>query len=491
LCQETFTNTLLSTQHACFIGDLATATHRATLTAAIVVLFLLFTPIFGASSSSSVIPSSSSNDWPMFHHDPSHSGAGTGNPTLTPTLLWNQTIGGLVGPPTIINNILYVGTALDANNGSVYAFNAENGAQLWNVSFVAGPYEPPTAPAVFGKTIFMGGWNSILALNITNGNMTWNYFYPSPVRTEVISSPTTLNGVAYVAFENGNIYAFNATDFTQLWSSRPGIEIQYSSPAVVNDILYIGSTTTYASYVNPEDGVYAVNATNGNSLWNFTNIASVNSSPAVADGKVYVGSWDGTLYALNGTSGSQIWNYHLHSLNTTSSIRIWNNTPTERQFSAIDAGAVSSSPAVAKGIVYVGTLDGNLYAMNATNGDRLWNFTTGGWVVSSPAVVGGVIYFGSYDNNIYALNATNGKLMWNYTTGGEVDSSPAVVNGILYVGSNDGTIYALGTLTAPSPSPSMPFSTKTLSLIVVGVVAVIVALVVLLLVYGKKAKRGD
>ena len=60
-------------------------------------------------------------------------------------------------------------------------------------------------------------------------------------------------------------------------------------------------------------------------------------------------------------------------------------------------------------------------------------------VQSSPAVVNGVIYFGSHDNNVYALNASTGALLWSFTTGGPVDSSPAVVNGVVYVGSSTAT----------------------------------------------------
>ena len=56
-------------------------------------------------------------------------------------------------------------------------------------------------------------------------------------------------------------------------------------------------------------------------------------------------------------------------------------------------------------------------------------------VYSSPAVVGGVVYVGSDDGNVYALNAANGAKLWNYTTGSEVYSSPAVVDGVVYIGS--------------------------------------------------------
>jgi outer membrane protein assembly factor BamB len=79
-----------------------------------------------------------------------------------------------------------------------------------------------------------------------------------------------------------------------------------------------------------------------------------------------------------------------------------------------------------------------------------WKFTTGGVVWSSPAVVNGVVYVGSLDNNTYALNATTGAQLWNYTTGNNVESSPAVVNGVVYVGcwTPDNNVYAIGNAAA-------------------------------------------
>lgn len=105
--------------------------------------------------------------------------------------------------------------------------------------------------------------------------------------------------------------------------------------------------------------------------------------------------------------------------------------------------AVASTPAVASGIVYVGSNDGNIYALNATNGKKTWNYSTSGAVHSSPAVVDGVVYVGSRDGNLYALNSTNGYKLWNCSATGGVDSSPAVSNGVVYVGSFDRKIYAM------------------------------------------------
>ena len=80
-------------------------------------------------------------------------------------------------------------------------------------------------------------------------------------------------------------------------------------------------------------------------------------------------------------------------------------------------------------------------AYSAATGAPLWNHATGGSVGSSPAVANGVVYVGTHDGNIHALSAATGAELWRYHAGGYVDSSPAVVNGVVYAGSWKGYLY--------------------------------------------------
>jgi len=78
----------------------------------------------------------------------------------------------------------------------------------------------------------------------------------------------------------------------------------------------------------------------------------------------------------------------------------------------------------------------------ATN-ESLWVYEAGDSVTSSPAIVNGMIYFGSYDDYVYALDAGTGEEKWKYRTGANVYSSPAVLNNVVYIGSEDSYVYAL------------------------------------------------
>ena len=203
--------------------------------------------------------------------------------------------------------------------------------------------------------------------------------------------------------------SYGPSEGVLLWSYTTGGGV-YSSPAVVDGKVYVGSY---------DNKVYCLDASTGAHVWNYTTGSYVDSSPAVADGKVYIGSWDNKVYCLNASTGAHVWNY------TT-------------------GGVVYSSPAVADGKVYIGSQDDKLYCLDASTGAHVWNYTTGNVVYSSPAVVDDKVYIGSYDNKVYCLDASTGAHVWNYTTGSYVDSSPAVADDKVYVGSFDRKLYCFG-----------------------------------------------
>ena len=152
---------------------------------------------------------------------------------------------------------------------------------------------------------------------------------------------------------------------------------------------------------------------------------AVSVSPAIgADGTVYGGADDGTLYALDGDTGAEKWAVHFPPF-------------------------VFASPAVTSafgGIVYFGLEDGRLVALHTADGTTAWEFATGGAIYSSPTLGDdGTVYFGSNDHFVYAVDGKDGTLKWKFETNSEIWTSPAVNDdGVVFVASRyDGIVYAI------------------------------------------------
>ena len=108
--------------------------------------------------------------------------------------------------------------------------------------------------------------------------------------------------------------------------------------------------------------------------------------------------------------------------------------------------SIFASPTIdGEGNVYVGSLDGKLYCVDAA-GLELWSAQTGDWIESSAALSPdeNTVYVGSWDNKLYAINTENGSTLWSVETGSLISSSPSVADdGSIYFGGTDGFLYGL------------------------------------------------
>ena len=96
-------------------------------------------------------------------------------------------------------------------------------------------------------------------------------------------------------------------------------------------------------------------------LWTYQTDDGISSSPVVMHGKVYVGSWDYSLYCFDMETGSVIWEYQTN-------------------------GRITSSPAIKNNRVYFGSRDSYIYCLDAVDGSLIWSYKTGYYIESSPVI---------------------------------------------------------------------------------------------------------
>jgi outer membrane protein assembly factor BamB len=264
-----------------------------------------------------------------------------------------------------------------------------------------------------------------------------------PIRVVTILLLTLL--AADPAMFRGNparsgVYSTPTSISTVKWKFKTGARI-FSSPAIAEGVVYVGSS---------DNNLYALSAADGALRWKRTTRGAVNSSPAVVDGTVFFTSRDGLFYAVDVSTGKDKWTFKTEGERRFTAPGIHGANPrTETMPDPYDV--FLSSPAVTGGVVYFGSGDGHVYALSAATGELKWKFKTGDVVHASPAVADGVVYIGSWDRHLYALNAATGGVLWRFQTGDDpqihnqigIASSAAVAGGVVYFGCRDGHFYAV------------------------------------------------
>ena len=194
----------------------------------------------------------------------------------------------------------------------------------------------------------------------------------------------------------------------------------YGTPAVAEGLVYIGGYNGI---------VYAVNSDSGALRWVYPRQGSLQpiiGGLVVASGRVFFGNSDGKIYALDAETGDKKWEFPTGD-------KLW------------------STPTVDGEILYIGSFDKKLYALNTIDGSKKWEFESEGAITATPIVYNSTVYFGSFDRYLYALNASDGSLKWKFMSGNWFWATPVVSGDTIYAASLDGKVYACLLYTSPSP----------------------------------------
>jgi outer membrane protein assembly factor BamB len=270
--------------------------------------------------------------------------------------------------PVVADGTVYFGSG----DGNIYALDGHSGALRWK--YATGDVVH-ASPAYAGGTIFVGSWDSYFyALDAATGKLKWRYHggEDPTIHNQVgfQSSPTVVNGVVYTGCRDSNVYALDAVSGVEKWKfSNQGSWVN-STPAVVNGKVIFGTSDSSLLHI--------VDAASGKSLVKQQLKAYVFSSPGLADGVIYLGILNGTLEARSLETGELLWDYRTEASRENSGWALtadrrfnsgllfpspWRETTIIGQSIQNSVGPFYSSPLVVNGVVYVGSGDGYLYAI--------------------------------------------------------------------------------------------------------------------------------
>jgi outer membrane protein assembly factor BamB len=335
-----------------------------------------------------------------------------------------MTDGDVIGSPAVAGDIAFIGSG----DGVMYALDRATGALRWKRD-VGSPIA--SSPAVGRGRVFFGTRDGRFhALDAATGEVRWrlstgaDHAWPWGHESGDVytSSPVHVDGMVIFGAGDGGIYAIDASTGRRRWRASTGGRVR-SSPAVADGRVYVGSA----------DGrVYAFDLATGTLKWRYDTEGvkldsrnfgydrrTVQSSPAVSGGTVFVGARDGFLYAIDAATGQLRWRFD-HKIS-------WVNT----------------SPAVQDTVVYAGSSDGQfVQAVHTGTGREIWRAKAGvTW--SSPAVAGDVVYAGDGAGRVNAFDRRTGDPLWSFRTGSQVYGSPVPLGNLVFFGSTDGGVYAL------------------------------------------------
>jgi outer membrane protein assembly factor BamB len=280
--------------------------------------------------------------------------------------------------------------------------------RLWTIDAHDTLEFPPTVG--YGRVYLAQQKGLFFALDDQTGRVHWR----KSLGRCAASSPTIGKNVVYQSYmhpveclqgqagADGFVVAWDADSGRELWRVRSApIE---SSPLLKGKRLFVGSW---------DHGVYALNAKNGKRIWRFGADDEVNTSAAYWKGRIYIASDGGTLYSLSAKTGKLLWS--AQSQSRFGSREFWYATPT-----------------VAYGRVYIGNTDGTMYVYGAKTGNLLWARPLGSYIYGAAAVYRRKVYVGTYDGQFYALNAATGDTVWQIDAGGTVHAAATVMDGLVY-----------------------------------------------------------
>jgi outer membrane protein assembly factor BamB len=281
-------------------------------------------------------------------------------------------------------------------------------------------------PAIgYGRLYFSNNPGTLFALSTRTGKRAWTF----ATHRCTAASPDVHNQTVFASFMNrgecnqtrsglnGIVAALAVGNGKPRWITKIGPT--ESSPLVANRRVYVGDW---------RGKVYALDERTGKIRWSFQTGDKVKGAVALLGNRLFVGSYDGHVYALDARTGRKIW-----------------RASAQQRLGSL--GTFYSTPAVGYGRVYIGSTDGKVYSYGAASGKLRWSHGTGGYVYSSPAVWNRRVYAGSYDHNLYCFDAATGDVRWRFHANGPISGSPTIIGRVVYFATLAGRTYALNAVT--------------------------------------------
>ena len=377
---------------------------------------------------------SNANSWTMAGGDLSQRKLVQSNlgPATVPSgrLKWSVDTGeGTRSGPIVADGRVYVG-----GHFQVLALDSGSGDVVW-AQPTSGPVQ--TSLALAGDKLYAGFLDHrIRAMTVDTGEQVWEY----RAGDIITSSPVVNDGMVYFGAWDNKQYALDAATAAPIWVYEANDKVASHSPIAGG----------FMAVADRGGQMHLLDVRTGQNRLIYRTPKSPISAPVIAHDHVYF-SADGRVYAIDATEKEVPGQYQFK--------RVWAQAwlwqvpgvprPAGQQggrwrFSPEGADSrIVASPAVGATSMYVGDLDGRLYALAPLSGKEQWRFQAEGGIYASPVIVSGTVLAATQDGHVYAVDGATGEEIWSLDIGAGVNEPLAYAAGVLYVRTSDGVLHAI------------------------------------------------
>jgi outer membrane protein assembly factor BamB len=353
-------------------------------------------------------PTSGGTSWPLSRGDELATGVAKSGLPAKPQVLWKYSTGknSVEATPAVVDGVVYIGDMQE----KLYALKLDTpetgGHKLWDFP---GELGFPGSPAVRDGKVYCGDGEGIFyCLQASDAKVIWK----QATEAEIVAGANFWKDKVLVGSQDSRLYCFDAKTGEIAWKLQ-----------IENQIRTFSTIVDDKCFVMQCDGKLHVVDLNKGEIVSSVPVEQANttSTPAVLGDHLYFGTEDGAVMCINWKTPEIAWSIEEKS-----------------------GDAFRSSPAVAEGIVVIGTRGRRVNALDPKDGSELWSFPTKNKVDASPVIVGDRVLVGAADGRIYLIDRKTGKETWQYQCQGGINAGAAVADNRFVVGTDRGLIYCFG-----------------------------------------------
>lgn len=297
---------------------------------------------------------------------------------------------------------------LTSCDGNLYAVDLRAGNKLWNLQMT----EPIlSAPVTIGNYVFVSAASGeTFCLDSYTGKVIWT----KSINARTVASLAVVKESALLVASGSEIRSIDVRSGEVLWLYKAGAPI-VASPLVQGEIILVGTKS---------GDLHAINSSKGNSVWKFRTEGSIIASPFASVDTAYVGTKSGNFYALESSHGAMIWEYPANGRIVSKGAIVFTSVAFASQdrwlyccekydgrlkWKAALKGRVSADLCTYKGQIICATEDGWLQTFNAANGQLKWQSDMSRKVQAPPLVAGNSLYVGTIEGELFAYSLASAE----------------------------------------------------------------------------------